>query len=86
MLTSRAGRRQKSPVLLTPDTNTVVINLNKIDVAFTTLALTDTLAFTPLPMHIYQNMSPANVAADLQAHGDKWPLHRFRMHMSRATT
>jgi peptide/nickel transport system substrate-binding protein len=47
----------------TPDTNTVVIHLNKIDVAFLTLALTDPLVFAPLPMHIYQNTPPAQIAA-----------------------
>jgi peptide/nickel transport system substrate-binding protein len=49
--------------VVTPDTNTVIINLNKIDVAFLTLALTDPLIFAPLPMHIYQNTPPAQIAA-----------------------
>src|SRR5579863_5825163 len=48
----------------TPDANTVVINLNTIDVAFLTLALTDPLVFTPLPMHIYQNMAPGDIAKE----------------------
>jgi peptide/nickel transport system substrate-binding protein len=47
----------------TPDANTVIINLNKIDVAFLTLALTDPIVFAPLPMHIYQNTSPADIAS-----------------------
>lgn len=46
----------------TPDANTVTIHLNKIDVAFLTLALTDPLVFTPLPQHIYQNTAPADIA------------------------
>ncbi len=46
----------------TPDASTVVIHLNKINVAFLTLALTDPLIFTPLPQHIYQNTAPADIA------------------------
>ena len=50
----------------TPDAQTTVIQLNKIDVAFLTLALTDALVFTPLPMAHYQSMTPANIAKDFQ--------------------
>jgi peptide/nickel transport system substrate-binding protein len=46
----------------TPDANTVVIHLNKIDVAFLTTQLTDPLVFTPLPQHTYQNTPPAEIA------------------------
>ena len=46
----------------TPDANTVVIHLNKIDVAFLATNLTDPLIFTPLPKHIYQNTAPADIA------------------------
>ena len=46
----------------TPDANTVVIHLNKIDVAFLTTQLTDPLVFTPLPQHVYQNTPPADIA------------------------
>jgi peptide/nickel transport system substrate-binding protein len=46
----------------TPDASTVVIHLNKINVAFLTLALTDPLIFTPLPQHIYQNTAPGDIA------------------------
>ena len=46
----------------TPDANTVVIHLNKIDVAFLTTQLTDPLVFTPLPQHTYQNTAPADIA------------------------
>ena len=46
----------------TPDANTVVIHLNKVDVAFLTRALTDPLVFTPLPQHTYQNTAPADIA------------------------
>lgn len=46
----------------TPDASTVVIHLNKINVAFLTLALTDPLAFTPLPKHTYGSTAPADIA------------------------
>ena len=46
----------------TPDASTVIIHLNKVDVAFLTLALTDPLVFTPLPKHTYQNTAPADIA------------------------
>ena len=46
----------------TPDATTTVIHLNKINVAFLTLALTDPLIFTPLPVHVYQNTAPADIA------------------------
>ncbi|HEX6542951.1 MAG TPA: peptide ABC transporter substrate-binding protein [Ktedonobacterales bacterium] len=48
----------------TPDDNTVVIKLNKINVAFLTTALTDPLVFTPLPKHVYQNTAPADIAKE----------------------
>jgi peptide/nickel transport system substrate-binding protein len=47
----------------TPDTTTVAIHLNTINVAFIASALTDSGVFTPLPMHIYQNTPPSQIAA-----------------------
>ena len=48
----------------TPDANTVSIQLNTINVAFLTLALTDPLIFTPLPQHTYGTMSAGDIAKD----------------------
>jgi peptide/nickel transport system substrate-binding protein len=46
----------------TPDASTVAIHLNTINVAFLASDLTDSGVFAPLPMHIYQNMTPADIA------------------------
>jgi peptide/nickel transport system substrate-binding protein len=46
----------------TPDTSTVAIHLNTINVAFLASALTDSGVFAPLPMHVYQNTPPAQIA------------------------
>jgi peptide/nickel transport system substrate-binding protein len=47
----------------TPDNQTVVIHLNKIDVAFLATYFTDSGVFAPLPKHIYGTSSPSSIAS-----------------------
>ena len=49
-----------------PDPSTVVITLSSPDVAFMALALTDPLAFAPLPKSVYGSMDPASIAKSNQ--------------------
>ena len=70
MVINRASQPKTLRVLTTPDASTVIIHLNKINVAFLTTALTDPLVFTPLPKHTYQNTAPADIATGLHPNRD----------------
>jgi peptide/nickel transport system substrate-binding protein len=50
----------------TPDPLTVVIHVNTVDASFLAVGFNDPLIFTPLPMHHYQGMTAAQIAADFQ--------------------
>ncbi len=54
----------------TPDATTVVITLSKVDVAFLALALTDPLAFAPLPKSVYGSLDPASI---YKSDNNVWP-------------
>jgi peptide/nickel transport system substrate-binding protein len=44
-----------------PDSNTIMFKLKAPDAAFIALYLTDVLAFSPLPKHVYGTMKPADL-------------------------
>jgi peptide/nickel transport system substrate-binding protein len=52
------------------DSTTVVIKLKNPDVAFLALALTDPLAFSPLPQTVYGSLTPASISKSDNAF---WP-------------
>ncbi|MBA3824304.1 MAG: peptide ABC transporter substrate-binding protein [Ktedonobacterales bacterium] len=66
----QAGEFKNIASVDTPDPTTVVIHLTKPDVAFLALALTDPLAFAPLPKAIYGSLTPASIAKSDNAF---WP-------------
>src|SRR5262249_45898620 len=49
------------------DPGTVKITLNQVDSAFIALYLTDSLAFAPLPKHVYGSMAPADLTASQES-------------------
>lgn len=51
----------------TPDPQTVVLTLNTVDAAFIPLGFVDALAFSPLPKHAYQSMTPGDLAKSKEA-------------------
>lgn len=52
------------------DPTTVTITLNKLDVTFLAISLTDPLGFAPLPKEVYGSMDPASI---LKSSNNFWP-------------